>query len=262
MNNPLLPKVYYIKLKIIRIYIIHPNKLFLKEEYAKWYSENLGREIETLIFGHQGYPVLIFPSSQGRYYEAKNFQLIESVRWFIDQGLVKIYCPDSIDSLSLYNRNIHPADRIQNHIQYDKFILHELLGKMRYETGQHKICITGPSFGAYHALNFAFRHPETVSHLFAMSGKYDIKSFLDGYYDENAYFINPVDYVPSSNHSDLWHMKIVLGTGEHDICKDPTIHMSEILKSKGIHHWLDIRSGAVHDWPLWRDMLPHYLSLL
>lgn len=234
----------------------------MKEEYVKWYSPNLGREIETLIYGHQGYPVLIFPSSQGRYYEAKDFHLIDSVKWFLEQGLVKIYCPDSIDGLSLYNKNIHPAERIRNHEQYDKFLFEELLGKMRYETGMPRICATGPSFGAYHALNFSFRHPEAVSHLFAMSGKYDIKSFMDGYYDDTVYFHNPIDFVPDSSNSELWNMRIILGTGEHDICRDPTTHMSEILHSKNIDHWLDIRPEMEHDWPLWRDMLPHYLALL
>lgn len=234
----------------------------MKEDYVKWYSPNLGREIETLIYGHQGYPVLIFPSSQGRYYEAKDFHLIDAVSWFVEQGLVKIYCPDSIDGLSLYNNNIHPAERIRNHEQYDKFIFEELLGKMRHETGSSKICAAGPSFGAYHALNFAFRHPEAVSHLFAMSGKYDIKSFMDGYYDDTVYFHNPVDFVQNSDNPELWNMKIILGTGEHDICRDSTVHMSEILHSKNIPHWLDIRPGWEHDWPLWRDMLPQYLSMV
>lgn len=234
----------------------------MKEEYVKWYSNHLGKEIETLVYGHQGYPVLIFPSSQGRYYEAKDFQLIESIRWFIEEGKVKVYCPDSIDGISLYNKGIHPADRLRNHIQYDKFILDELVEKMRYETGADRICVTGPSFGAYHAVNFAFRHPYRVSHLFAMSGKYDIKSFLDGYYDDNAFYNNPVDFLPDSNDGNLWNMKIILGTGEHDICRDATAHMSNILESKGIDHWLDIRQGYEHDWPLWREMLPHYLSLI
>jgi len=234
----------------------------VKEEYVKWHSPHLGREIETLIFGHQGYPVLIFPSSQGKYYEAKNFHLIDAISWFIDQGKIRVYCPDSIDALSLYNEEIHPAERLRNHDLYDKFIHDELMGKMRHEAGTPKICVTGPSFGAYHALNFAFRHPESVSHLFAMSGKYDIKSFLDGYYNDTAYFHNPIDYVPDSENGAMWDMKIVLGTGEHDICKDPTLHMSEILKNKGISHWLDIRQGYEHDWPLWREMLPHYISQL
>lgn len=234
----------------------------MKEEHVKWYSHTLGREMETLIYGHQGYPVLLFPSSQGRYYEAKDFDLISAVKWYLEEGLVKIYCPDSIDSLSWYNEGIHPADRVRNHILYDKYLVEELVGKIRHETGHGKICVTGPSFGAFHAVNFAFRHPEMVSHLFAMSGKYDIKSFLDGYLDDNAYFNNPVDYVPGSQNPELWNMKIILGTGEHDICRNATVHMSEILKSKNIDHWLDIRQGQEHDWPLWKDMLPHYLSMI
>ena len=234
----------------------------MKEEHVKWYSNNLGRDIETLVYGHQGYPVLIFPSSQGRFYEAKDFKLIDSISWFIEQGKIKVYCPDSIDSGSWYNKGIHPADKVKTHIGYDRFIHDELIEKMRYETGISQICITGPSFGAYHALNYAFRHPEKVSHLFALSGKYDIKSFLGWYYDDNTYFNNPADFMQHADNPELWNMKIILSAGEHDICKDATIHMSEILNNKGIEHWLDIREGAVHDWPLWRETLPHYLSLL
>lgn len=72
----------------------------MKEEYTKWYSPNLGKEIETMIFGHAGFPVIVFPSTKGRHHEAKDFKLIESARWFLEQGLVKIYCPDSIDAYS------------------------------------------------------------------------------------------------------------------------------------------------------------------
>ena len=57
-----------------------------------------------LIFGHSGYPLVIFPTTMGRYFESKDFKLIESVRWFLEQGKVKIYCPDSIDRHSWYNK--------------------------------------------------------------------------------------------------------------------------------------------------------------
>jgi len=234
----------------------------LKEEYFKWYSQNLNREIETLVFGERGYPVILFPTSKGRYYEAKNFNLIDSVAWFINEGLVQIYCPDSIDELSFYNKGIHPKDRIDNHNWYDRFIEEEIVDAIRSGSQFDKVCAAGASFGGYHASNFSFRHPGKVSHLFSMSANYDIKSFMDGYYDETVYFNNPVDFVPDNNNTELWNMKIVLGVGEHDICRDPTKRMSDILNNKGINHWHDIRQGAVHDWPLWREMFPHYLSLL
>lgn len=215
-----------------------------------------------LVFGHAGYPVILFPTSKGRYHETKDFNLINAAKWFIDEGLVKIYCPDSVDGLSFYNKDIHPAGRIRNHDWYDRFIEQEVVDSIRGDTHFDKVCISGASFGGYHAANFAFRHPGKVSHLFAMSANYDIKSFMDGYYDDTVFFNNPVDFVPDNTHSELWNMNIVLGAGEHDMCKDPTCRMSHILNEKGIKHWLDIRPGANHDWPVWRDMFPHYLSLL
>ena len=215
-----------------------------------------------LVYGHAGYPVIVFPTTMGRYYESKDFKLIESAQWFLDQGMIQIYAIDSIDKDSWYNKSIHPADRVKNHIWYDKFILEEVVNSIRHEKGIGKVCVAGASFGGYHAANFAFRHPEAVSHMFSMSGAFSINSFLDGHYDDNVYFNNPVDYMPGANHSDLWQMKIVLGVGEWDICLDANNRMHEILKNRGIEHWYDVRKWAEHDWPLWRDMFPHYLSLI
>jgi len=234
----------------------------LKEEYIKWYSPNLGTEIETLVFGHAGHPVIIFPSTKGRHHEAKDFKLIESVRWFVEQGMVKIYCPDSMDAHSWYNRSVHPADRVKNHLWYDKFILEEIVDPIRRNHGYQKVAVAGASFGGFHAVNFAFRHPDRVSHLFSMSGAYETKSFMDGYYDDNVYFTSPMDYMPNNNHPDLWKMRIVLGVGEWDICLKANQDLSALLNSKNIPHWYDLRKWAKHDWPLWNQMLPHYLSLI
>jgi esterase/lipase superfamily enzyme len=234
----------------------------LKETYLKWYSPTLSLDTEMLVFGHAGYPIVWFPTTKGRYYESKDFKLIESARWFIENGLVKIYCPDSVDAYSWYNKSIHPADRVRNHMYFDEFILKEVVEGIRHDHGFEKVAMAGASFGAYHALNFAFRHPERVSHLFAMSGAFDVRSFMDGYYDDNVYFNNPVDYMPNNNDPHLWQMKIALGAGEWDICLDANRQMSDILNRKGIQHWFDLRRWAKHDWPIWRDMFPHYLSVM
>ena len=55
--------------------------------------------------------------------------------------------------------------------------------------------VTGCSFGAYHALNFAMRHPDKVTDCVSMGGSFDIKRFLNGWYSEDAYFNNPPDYL-------------------------------------------------------------------
>lgn len=232
----------------------------MKEEYFKWHSPNLNRDTEMLVFGHAGYPVIIFPTSMGSYHENKDMGLIESARWYLEQGLVQIFCPSSIDKDGFYNKDIHPVHRIQNHIWYDKMICHELVERVRNNTGTGKVAVAGCSFGGYHAANFAFRHPGYVSHMFSMSGAFGIKSFMDGFHNEHVYFNSPEDYLHGLEDSDLWYMDIVLGTSNLDICLRDNLNMSKILGQKGIEHWVDIRKDREHDWPVWREMFPHYLS--
>lgn len=234
----------------------------MREEYFKWYSPNLSMDMEMLVYGDRGYPVIIFPTTKGRYYESKDFGLVDTAHWFVERGFIQLFCPDSKDAHSWYNRAVHPYHRAMNHTWYDKMILEEVVGRVRWNTGMGKVAVAGASFGGYHATNFAFKHPEYVSHLFSMSGAFDIKSFMDGYYDNNVYFNNPVDFVPGMNHPALWQMNIVLGTSEWDICMDANKHLSYLLHQKGVNHWLDMRGWKEHDWPLWREMFPHYLSLI
>jgi len=232
------------------------------EHYHRWYSSSLNREMELLAFGTRGYPVLLFPTSMGRFYENKDFKLIDRVAWFIDEGLVKIYCPDSIDTLSWYNRSIHPAQRVMNHIWYDQYLLTELVPLMQRETGVQRIATAGCSFGGYHAMNFGFRHPDVVKYIFNMGASFDVRGQLDGYYDDNVYFNNPPDFIPSAQNPWFNDMFVVLGTGTHDMCWDANEKMAAILRNKGIHHWLDVRQNSPHDWPSWLEMFPHYLSLI
>lgn len=198
----------------------------------------------------------------GRYYESKDFGLVQSAAWFVEQGLVQLFCVDSVDRLSWYNRSVHPAHKVRNHMLYDKMLAEELVPRIRWNTPVGKVAVAGASFGGYHAVNFAFRHPDLVSHLFSMSGAFSIKSFMDGYYDDNVYFNSPTDFLPGLQNPHLWQMHIVLGTSEWDICLEANLELSGILRSKQVPHWLDMRGWREHDWPLWREMFPHYLSLL
>ena len=213
-----------------------------------------------LVFGHSGIPIVLFPTSNGRYYQNKDFGLIGSVQHFIDNGLIRIYCIDSVDELSWYNKGIHPADRVRNHMWYDKMLNEELVPRTKYETNHGKVAMAGCSFGAYHATNYAFRYPWDTSHLFNMGGAFDIRMQTDGFHNEDVYYNNPIEFLPNMHHADLYHMGIALGVGEHDFCKPSNEALSHILSSKGVRHWLDIAPGETHDWPVWRNMFPKYVS--
>ncbi|MFN4144972.1 MAG: esterase family protein [Runella sp.] len=232
----------------------------MKENYQKWYSPTLGRDMELITIGTWGYPILLFPTSMGSVHQNRDMGLTESARWFVETGKIKLYCVSSIDRDSWYAKHLHPSVRVYNHSVYDRFLNNELVPAIRHECNVDKIGVAGCSFGGYHALNFAFKHPDKVAYLFSMSGAFDIRSFLDGYSDETVYFNNPVDFMPNEQGWRFGHIKIVLGTSEWDICLNDNIRMSNILKAKGINHWLDIKGWENHDWPLWRRMFPEYIS--
>lgn len=230
--------------------------------HHRWYSPRLGRDIDVAAFGTRGYPVILFPTSMGHTYENHDFGLIDSVAWFLDQGLIKIYCPDGMDEVSWYNRNIHPADRVRNHIAYDQMLLDELVPLCRQETGVHRVATAGCSFGGYHATNFGFRHPDAVKYIVNMGAAFDIKDQVDGFYNDDVYFNNPLDFLPQAEHSLFSEMFVFLGTGTHDMCWHANEQMANVLRTKGIPHWLDVRSERPHDWPAWKEMFPHYLSMI
>lgn len=230
------------------------------QQYNKYYSHSLGRDIEMLTYGHWGYPILLFPTSSGNYQQAKEMRLLHAIAPLVDAGKYKIYCVDTNDADSWYCSDISPAEKVINHIKFDQFLSSELIPYIQNECNVEKIGVAGCSFGGYHAANFAFKHPYFVAYLISLSGIFDLTSFMNGYYDDNYYFNNPADFMKNEQGWRYNHMNIILGTSELDICLDQNIEMSSTLNRLGIEHWLDIRGHEKHDWPLWQSMLHYYLS--
>ena len=220
--------------------------------------------MEMLVFGHEGYPLILFPTAKGRYFECKDFGLIDSISDLIDSGKIKVYCPDGFDSENWFNYDILPCERVKNYINYEHAILYDVIEFAKHETEREKVGIAGCDFGGYHAVNIAMKHPNLIDNLISISGLLDIKQFIWGYYDDNCYFNNPLDYLP--NLTDSWYLEkirtmgIILGIVENDDYTFQNKKLSGILASKSINNWLDIRSDANHDWKLWTQLFPKYLK--
>ena len=236
----------------------------MKREYVKWWSPSLGRDMELLVFGHSGVPMLVFPSSMGRFHEWEDFKMIDAMKHQIEAGYNQVICVDSVDKESFYNKLADPYVRIVRHRQYDSYITDEVVPFIHNQNENRFIIVAGASFGAYHALNVVFKHPQLFSKLVAMSGKYDIRTFMDGFYDDNVYFNNPVDFIPNLNDhfflESLRNLDIRLVSGEWDMCLDAAVDMSDKLHRKSIPHVLDIWGDQTkHDWPWWRDMIKKHI---
>ena len=236
----------------------------MNREYHRWLSPTLGREMELLVFGHAGARVVVFPTSQGRFYQWEDMGMNAPLADQLERGDLQIYCVDSVDAESWYAKWRPPAERARRHIEYDAYVLSEVLPFSKEKNPNPFLVTTGASFGAYHAVNFAFRHPEVVDRVIGMSGVYDISDFVDGHDNEDIYRNNPSAYIRNEHDparlSMLRHIDIILAIGRDDRHCANNEYLSGLLWGKDIWHALRIWDGWAHDWPWWRDMIRLYIS--
>lgn len=243
----------------------------MNREYHRWYSPRLQRDMELLVFGHAGAKALVFPTRDGRFHEYEDLRLVGSVADRIEAGQLQLWCVDSLAWESFYCFWCQPADRVRRHIQFEEYLLHEVMPLMRARNPDPRTIAHGCSLGAFHAVNIAFRHPHLFQKLVAFSGRYDltlnVETFHDlfgGHYDENVYFHTPTHFLPNLacdwRLAHLRRMEIDLAIGEEDPFLGNNRHLGEILAAKGIPHRLHVWRGRAHRGGCWRRMAPLYLS--
>ena len=236
----------------------------MHREYHKWYSPRLQRDMELLVHGHAGARVLIFPTSNGRYYEYEDRGMVENLREQIEAGWLQLYCVDSVDAETFYNWHAHPGWRIWRHMQYEEYILNEVLPLSRARNANPFMMTHGCSFGAYHALNIAVRYPHLFGRVLALSGKYDMSNFFGGYSDTNIYLNTPSQFVPNLPEGPqldaIRRMDIIIVAGRDDPNIENNRAMSNALWSRNIWHAFREWDGWSHDWPYWQKMVRHYIG--
>lgn len=241
-------------------------------EYHQHYSGNLGRMMEMKRYGHAGKVMVAFPSSGGSYYEFEDFGMIAAISWFIEQGHVQVFTPDSVDKESWLADGKWPGDKGQMHNRYDAYIIEEFVPFVKHYSGNFDPMIaTGCSLGAFHAVNMGLRHPDVFDTVIALSGVYDVRMMTGEYDGDMSVYVNcPIDSLWNQN--DPWFLDryrnndfiICTGQGawEEDSVRD-TRRLEEAFRNKGIEAWFDYWGHDVeHDWPAWRKQLPYYLSKL
>jgi esterase/lipase superfamily enzyme len=236
----------------------------MRIEHHRWYSPRLGWDMGVAVAGHWGPPLLAFPTSHGDEWELQRHGLLEAVAGPIEAGRVKVFCVGSNNHDSFLNRDAHPYHRSWRQRMFDEYIREEVVPFIYASTQSPGIPIA--TFGAYHAINTLLRYPHVVKRGYGFSGVYDLRRFMNGMYDDNFYFHNPVDYAASLD--DPWYhqqlstceIRLVTGSGPYEDSR-PSYALSEILRRRGIRHHLDDwGSRGGHDWPYWKEMLREYLG--
>lgn len=242
----------------------------MKREYHKWFSPRLKKDMELLVFGHAGTPILFFPTRTARFYDYENWKVIEAISDRINKGLIQVFCIDSVDIESFYCSCSHPSQRILRHMQYEEYIIHEVMPLIKYKNQNNYIVAAGCSLGAYHAVNIAFRHPHLFSKVVGMSGRYDLTiktdsfpDLFDGYHDLNIYFNMPSQFISNLTEpkivEQIKKMEIILVIGKEDPFFPNNQSLHQTLLKKGIPNTLHLWEGEAHRARYWQQMIQYFL---
>src|SRR5438270_10511635 len=113
----------------------------MNREFHKAYSQELNRDMETLVFGHAGMPLVVFPTSMGRFFEFEDRGMIGVLAPKLERGELQVFCPDAVDLESWYNKHVHPRVRVMRHMQYERYLLYELMPYVRSRNALNALAV-------------------------------------------------------------------------------------------------------------------------
>lgn len=229
-----------------------------------WKSPTLGRKMDLMIYGSSGTPVIIFPSEEGSCNEWEETGMIDSLGEQIDDEYNQFFCVDSVAVESLLNKDAEPSIRIRRQVQYEQYIVDEVIPYIRNQNKNPYLIASGAFLGAYYAMLIALKHPDKINKVIGISGTYNIKPYLDGYYDDTVYFNNPVDFLPNINDRNtlkqISDIDMRLLSYSNDPQRNSSEKMSDSLWLKNIDHNYYIWNEKVSDpWKLVDSMFIEHL---
>ena len=78
------------------------------------------------IYGNYGAPLLAFPTSMGDEWEQEGQGMIPTLSPYIEQGRIRIFCINGVQSDSFSNKGAHPFHRSWMQAQYDAYVANEV----------------------------------------------------------------------------------------------------------------------------------------
>lgn len=238
--------------------------------YTRIHSPAAGRSFWVNSYGHYGMPLLAVPTAGGGANDWERGGMLDVLAPFIEAGKLKLYCTEGYDRETLLNDEASGPWRIHMLKAYEDYLVNNLVPAIRFDCRNDniRIAISGISSGGYHAAKMALKRPDIFGWCIGLSGKYDLARMMDGFYNEDVYFNDPMAFVANMGGDHLeWvrrnaHLTLVVGQGPHEgNCLPETHRLCDLLAAKGISHERDIWGHDVaHHWNWWRRQIVHHLS--
>lgn len=235
----------------------------MEKKTKKWRSPSLGKDMELTIYGESGTPIIGLPTRGADCHQWEEFGMVDTISYQLNNGFNQLYCLSSVDKEGFLNEDASPAQRLVRQQQYESYLVEELVPYIHEENNIPFIILAGIDMGGYHALTAALKHPGAFGKVIGISGIYDIKPFMDDFYNDDVYYSNPIDFVPNMNTQPMLKkirdVDFRLVSFDADERKKDAVRMSNVMRMKFIEHDLDVWGDSSEEWELWHKMLKTHI---
>lgn len=68
----------------------------MEKRYYSEYSQCLDRNMDFIVYGHSGVPLLVFPAQDGHPQDYENFGMVDVIKDKIENGYVQLFVSEAL----------------------------------------------------------------------------------------------------------------------------------------------------------------------
>ncbi|WP_075279482.1 alpha/beta hydrolase-fold protein [Thermophilibacter provencensis] len=235
------------------------------------HSEVLGEDLDVIVYGTAGQPVMAFAPLGQRPESLEEVGLVDELSDYLDAGVIQLFSVSNVDGES-WGSDGYAVERAARQEAYYQAVCEEIVPLVAEVSGSGaRPLALGFDLGATHAAVFALRRPDLFQGCVCLSGAYDASRYFGDWMDATLYDNTPCAFLPNmpTDHPyiALYNQRqLLFCCGQEGSEADSLRTTREIdaqLQRLGVEAWCDYWGGDVsHTWFWWKKQIRYFMPIV
>lgn len=235
------------------------------------HSEVLGEDLDVIVYGTAGHPVMAFAPLGQRPESLEEVGLVDELSDYLDAGVIQLFSVSNVDGES-WGSDGYAVERAARQEAYYQAVCEEIVPLVAEVSGSGaRPLALGLDLGATHAAVFALRRPDLFQGCVCLSGVYDASRYFGDWMDATLYDNTPCAFLPNmpTDHPyiALYNQRqLLFCCGQEGSEADSLRTTREIdaqLQRLGVEAWCDYWGGDVsHTWFWWKKQIRYFMPIV
>lgn len=235
------------------------------------HSEILGEDLDVIVYGTAGQPVMAFAPLGQRPESLEEVGLVDELSDYLDAGVIQLFSVSNVDGES-WGSDGYAVERAARQEAYYQAVCEEIVPLVAEVSGSDaRPLALGFDLGATHAAVFALRRPDLFQGCVCLSGTYDASRYFGDWMDATLYDNTPCAFLPNmpTDHPyiALYNQRQLLfccgQEGSEAESLRTTREIDAQLQRLGVEAWCDYWGGDVsHTWFWWKKQIRYFMPIV